>query len=172
MLWFAWVGPGMLRKILGAWLAFFLPGFHPWKHDDRSLIGRTESDYAEALMPSAGHRLNRPRAGPAATARDQPGQRERDADPERAPGDRREIGGVDAPAEAGRIGGDPGQRRAERAAGIAHRADRRGAARPLRIAERADHPLADEGIGQAEAGAEQRAGGGDGGEAAAGHRAG
>ena len=30
MLWFAWVGPGMLRKILGAWLAFFLPGFHPW----------------------------------------------------------------------------------------------------------------------------------------------
>ena len=35
MLWFAWVRPGMLRKIFGAWLAFFMPGFHPWKHDDR-----------------------------------------------------------------------------------------------------------------------------------------
>ena len=51
MLWFAWVRPGMLRKILGAWLAFFLPGFHPWNHDDRALIARTESDYADALMP-------------------------------------------------------------------------------------------------------------------------
>ena len=53
MLWFAWVRPGMLRKIFGAWLAFFLPGFHPWKHDDRALIGKAESDYADALMPSA-----------------------------------------------------------------------------------------------------------------------
>lgn len=53
MLWFAWVRPGMLRKILGAWLAFFLPGFHPWKNDDRNLIARTESDYADALMPVA-----------------------------------------------------------------------------------------------------------------------
>ena len=51
MLWFAWVRPGMLRKILGAWLAFFLPGFHPWRHDDRALIGKAESDYADALTP-------------------------------------------------------------------------------------------------------------------------
>jgi predicted metal-dependent hydrolase len=42
MFWFAWVRPGMLRKILGAWASFFLPGFHPWKHDDRDLIERTE----------------------------------------------------------------------------------------------------------------------------------
>ena len=42
MLWFAWVRPGMLRKILGAWAAFFLPGFHPWKQDDRHLIARAE----------------------------------------------------------------------------------------------------------------------------------
>jgi predicted metal-dependent hydrolase len=42
MLWFAWVRPGMLRKILGAWTAFFLPGFHPWKHDDRALIASAE----------------------------------------------------------------------------------------------------------------------------------
>jgi predicted metal-dependent hydrolase len=42
MFWFAWVRPGMLRKILGAWLAFFLPGFHPWNHDDRGLIAKAE----------------------------------------------------------------------------------------------------------------------------------
>ena len=42
MVWFAWVRPGMLRRIFGAWLAFFLPGFHPWKHDDRALIVAAE----------------------------------------------------------------------------------------------------------------------------------
>ena len=53
MLWFAWINPGMLRKILGAWLAFFLPGFHPWNHDDRRLIACAESDYEAARMPAA-----------------------------------------------------------------------------------------------------------------------
>lgn len=52
MLWFAWVRPGMLRKILGAWLAFFLPGFHPWNHDDRGLIAKAESDYESARLPA------------------------------------------------------------------------------------------------------------------------
>jgi predicted metal-dependent hydrolase len=49
MLWFAWVRPGMLRKILGAWLAFFLPGFHPWNQDDRHLIAKAE----RGLQPQA-----------------------------------------------------------------------------------------------------------------------
>ena len=53
MIWFAWVRPGMLRKVFGAWLAFFLPGFHPWNHDDRALIARAESDYDAARMPVA-----------------------------------------------------------------------------------------------------------------------
>jgi predicted metal-dependent hydrolase len=35
--------PGMLRRIFPAWLAYFLPGFHPWNHDDRALIGRWEA---------------------------------------------------------------------------------------------------------------------------------
>jgi predicted metal-dependent hydrolase len=35
---YAFLSPGVFRKILGAWAAFFLPGFHPWKHDDRDLI--------------------------------------------------------------------------------------------------------------------------------------
>jgi predicted metal-dependent hydrolase len=51
MLWFTWVRPGMLRKILGAWLAFFLPRFHPWKHDDRALIAKADSDYEAARLP-------------------------------------------------------------------------------------------------------------------------
>ncbi len=42
MLWFAFVRPGMMRKILGAWASFFMPGFHPWNHDDRKLIARAE----------------------------------------------------------------------------------------------------------------------------------
>ena len=42
MLWFAWVRPGMLRRIIGAWFAFFLPRFHPWNHDDRGLIAAAE----------------------------------------------------------------------------------------------------------------------------------
>jgi uncharacterized protein (DUF486 family) len=37
--------------ILGAWLAFFLPRFHPWKHDDRNLIAMAESDYEAARLP-------------------------------------------------------------------------------------------------------------------------
>ena len=46
MVWFAWVYPGMLRKILGAWLSFFMPGFHPWKQDDRHLIATAEQRLA------------------------------------------------------------------------------------------------------------------------------
>jgi predicted metal-dependent hydrolase len=42
LFWYAMVSPGMFRKILGAWLSFFLPGFHPWKHDDRKLIAEGE----------------------------------------------------------------------------------------------------------------------------------
>ncbi|MDE2596383.1 MAG: metal-dependent hydrolase [Sphingomonadales bacterium] len=30
--------PGVLRRIFPAWVAYFLPGFHPWNHDDRALI--------------------------------------------------------------------------------------------------------------------------------------
>ena len=29
-------GPGMFRKIAGAWSRYFLPGFHPWNEDDRA----------------------------------------------------------------------------------------------------------------------------------------
>ncbi|HEY0412260.1 MAG TPA: metal-dependent hydrolase [Allosphingosinicella sp.] len=46
LLWYAWVRPGMLRKIMGAWFAFFLPRFHPWNQDDRALIAKAEKGLA------------------------------------------------------------------------------------------------------------------------------
>ncbi len=35
---YLWVRPGMFRKIAAAWASFFMPGFHPWNHDDRNLL--------------------------------------------------------------------------------------------------------------------------------------
>src|SRR3546814_14635691 len=49
--WYLLGKPGVLRKSFLPWLAYFMPGFHPWNHDDRALIGKYESDYADALMP-------------------------------------------------------------------------------------------------------------------------
>ncbi|GAA0661151.1 hypothetical protein FHT00_002731 [Sphingomonas insulae] len=53
LFWYAFGNPGMARKIAGVWAAYFLPGFHPWKHDDRALIGLAESDYEAAVLPKA-----------------------------------------------------------------------------------------------------------------------
>jgi predicted metal-dependent hydrolase len=52
LLWYLYGTPGILRRILPAWLGYFLPGFHPWNTDDRALIARYESDYPAALMPA------------------------------------------------------------------------------------------------------------------------
>jgi predicted metal-dependent hydrolase len=46
------VRPGFLRLIARQWLAFFLPGFHPWTHDDRALIAKHEGEFADALLPA------------------------------------------------------------------------------------------------------------------------
>ena len=48
LFWYSFVRPGMMRKILGAWFAFFMPGFHPWKQDDRRLIAAAEKALALA----------------------------------------------------------------------------------------------------------------------------
>ncbi|MEW4448386.1 metal-dependent hydrolase [Qipengyuania sp. JC766] len=47
-----WMKPGMLRRIAPAWFAYFRPGFHPWDHDDRALIGKYEGEFEAALLPA------------------------------------------------------------------------------------------------------------------------
>lgn len=51
--WYAFGRPGMARKVAGVWFSYFLPGFHPWQHDDRRLIALAESEYEDALLPEA-----------------------------------------------------------------------------------------------------------------------
>jgi uncharacterized protein len=48
LFWFAFGRPGMMRKVFAAWASFFMPGFHPWNHDDRALIAD-----AERSLPAA-----------------------------------------------------------------------------------------------------------------------
>ena len=48
LFWFAFVRPGMFRKVFAAWASFFMPGFHPWNHDDRALIEKAEKGFATA----------------------------------------------------------------------------------------------------------------------------
>jgi hypothetical protein len=38
--------PGVLRRIFPAWIAYFLPGFHPWNADDRALMAQAEQELA------------------------------------------------------------------------------------------------------------------------------
>jgi hypothetical protein len=45
---YMFASPGLFRRILRAWISFFLPGFHPWKHDDRALIAHAEKGLQEA----------------------------------------------------------------------------------------------------------------------------
>lgn len=47
------VKPGVLRRIFPAWLSYFRPSFHPWDHDDRELIGKYDSEFADARMPAS-----------------------------------------------------------------------------------------------------------------------
>jgi predicted metal-dependent hydrolase len=39
---FAFVSPGVIRRILGRYLLWYLPGFHPWWSDDRALVAQAE----------------------------------------------------------------------------------------------------------------------------------
>ena len=46
--WYLFGTPGVLRKIVPAWVAYFLPGFHPWQHDDRGLIAGAQRELSAA----------------------------------------------------------------------------------------------------------------------------
>jgi predicted metal-dependent hydrolase len=52
-LWVMWGKPGIFRKVGAAWLGYFLPGFHPWKHDDRALIRGWDATYDYRQEPPA-----------------------------------------------------------------------------------------------------------------------
>ncbi len=49
---FLWWKPGMMRRMFIEWAAILKPSFHPWDHDDRELIQKWESPYADAVMPA------------------------------------------------------------------------------------------------------------------------
>jgi len=51
--WYLLGTPGPVRRLFIPWVAFFMPGFHPWNHDDRQLIGKYDSDYASANLERA-----------------------------------------------------------------------------------------------------------------------
>jgi predicted metal-dependent hydrolase len=52
LLWYAWIRPGMFRKIFTAWAAYFLPSFHPWNIDDRHLIRDYDAASSGFSMPA------------------------------------------------------------------------------------------------------------------------
>ena len=49
---YLWLRPGMFRKIAGAWAAYFLPGFHPWNHDDRHLLAAYDAAAKRGAEPA------------------------------------------------------------------------------------------------------------------------
>jgi len=49
---FLWWKPGMMRRMFFEWAAILTPRFHPWNRDDRALISKFESPYADAVMPA------------------------------------------------------------------------------------------------------------------------
>lgn len=53
LFWYLLGVPGPARWIFPAWVAYFLPGFHPWNHDDRALIQRADSAYPDARVATA-----------------------------------------------------------------------------------------------------------------------
>lgn len=51
--WYLLGKPGVLRKLVPEWLSYFKPGFHPWQHDDRALIGSYDSAFEDARLKVA-----------------------------------------------------------------------------------------------------------------------
>jgi predicted metal-dependent hydrolase len=49
VVWYLLGKPGALRRLFPAWVAYFLPRFHPWNQDDRALIAKYESEFADAV---------------------------------------------------------------------------------------------------------------------------
>jgi predicted metal-dependent hydrolase len=50
---YLFVKPGIARQVAGLYFKYFLPGFHPWAHDDRALIKDAERDLSGRLPQEA-----------------------------------------------------------------------------------------------------------------------
>jgi uncharacterized protein len=50
---YALLRPGILRRVVAPWIAYFMPGFHPWRVDDRALIALADTPYVDARMDGA-----------------------------------------------------------------------------------------------------------------------
>ena len=46
--WFLWGSPGIRRRLILPWLAWFKPGFHPWQDDNHSHIDRWKAEFEHA----------------------------------------------------------------------------------------------------------------------------
>ena len=54
LLGFLFISPGPITRIGGQWLSWFVPGYHPWKHDNRTLVEATRRHYDElAKVPAS-----------------------------------------------------------------------------------------------------------------------
>ena len=45
---YLWIRPGIMRRAAPAYFAYFKPGFHPWRVDDRALISDVEAALTES----------------------------------------------------------------------------------------------------------------------------
>ena len=45
---YLWGSPGLARRLIPAYLAYYRPGFHPWEVDDRHLLTEMEGEFAPA----------------------------------------------------------------------------------------------------------------------------
>jgi predicted metal-dependent hydrolase len=43
---FALITPGVVRRVMGEYLRWYVPGFHPWRKDDRALIAAADETLA------------------------------------------------------------------------------------------------------------------------------
>lgn len=47
---YLWIEPGLLRRAAPSYFAYFKPGFHPWRVDDRALIADVEATLSSHAM--------------------------------------------------------------------------------------------------------------------------
>jgi predicted metal-dependent hydrolase len=40
---YLWIKPGIMRRVAPSYFAYYKPGFHPWRVDDRALIADVEA---------------------------------------------------------------------------------------------------------------------------------